>query len=335
MIESFVLFGYVVAAHVAAPRLANRAWTQRAPRLSLALWQGLVGGAVLAVLVAGFALLFPNVHLGLSGAEISRAAARDFMAHLERPLSAMAAVVGALLIMVVVARVVIVFTRRLVSVARWRRQHAVQVDLIAIERRGSVRVLDVDESLVYCVPGRDRVIVTSGAERALSAAQLQAVLAHERAHLTEKHHRAVTIAATLRECFPWSRLLGTAHREVVRLVELRADDTACRAVDRLELAEAMLKLAPGKPRGALAAADSAGAQRVRRLIVPPPAPSRWSMCAASLCAVTAFALPVAICAAPELAHDDPAAASRSASRNTAVVHAETTSPQSRASLIPD
>ena len=59
-----------------------------------------------------------------------------------------------------------------------------------------------DRPLVYCLPGRDRVVVTTGALNRLNRAQLQAVLAHEQAHLSARHHLVIMLARILPDAFP-------------------------------------------------------------------------------------------------------------------------------------
>jgi Peptidase family M48 len=75
------------------------------------------------------------------------------------------------------------------------------------------------------------VILTTAAAQALDADQLDAVLAHERAHLAGRHHRLLALARIGREVFPFLPLMRDAEQQVARLVELHADDAATRARD--------------------------------------------------------------------------------------------------------
>jgi Zn-dependent protease with chaperone function len=47
-----------------------------------------------------------------------------------------------------------------------------------------VRIIDGDRPTVYCLPGRRRIMLTTGALTRLDDGELDAVLAHERAHLS-------------------------------------------------------------------------------------------------------------------------------------------------------
>ena len=57
---------------------------------------------------------------------------------------------------------------------------------------------------VYCVGGpHPTVVMTTGALQALNPGQVDAVLAHERAHLACHHHRFLAIARIGRQVFPF------------------------------------------------------------------------------------------------------------------------------------
>src|SRR5206468_170353 len=76
----------------------------------------------------------------------------------------------------------------------------------------------------YCVAGRHpTVILTTGAVQALDHGQLDAVLAHERAHLAGRHHRLLALARIGRLVLPFLPLMRDADEQVARLVELHAD----------------------------------------------------------------------------------------------------------------
>jgi len=73
-----------------------------------------------------------------------------------------------------------------------------------------VQVIDTDRPAVYCLPGRHRIVLTSGALSCLDDGQLEAVLAHERAHMSERHHLLLRLAAALESAFPVIRFFGMA-----------------------------------------------------------------------------------------------------------------------------
>jgi hypothetical protein len=113
------------------------------------------------------------------------------------------------------------------------------------------------------------VILTTGAVQALDPGQLDAVLAHERAHLTGRHHRLLALARIGREVLPFLPLMRDAEEQVARLVELHADDTASRAHHPRLLATALVVLAaPATPVPGLAAGVTDAVQRIHRLLGP-------------------------------------------------------------------
>lgn len=113
------------------------------------------------------------------------------------------------------------------------------------------------------------MILTTGALRALDPGQLDAVLAHERAHLAWRHHRLLAMARIGRRALPFLPLMRDTEARVERLVELHADDAATRARDPRSLATALVVLATSaSPAPALAAAATDTLQRIHRLLRP-------------------------------------------------------------------
>jgi hypothetical protein len=132
-------------------------------------------------------------------------------------------------------------------------------------------ILDHDQAASYCLPGRhSRIVVTSKAIQLLSAGQLDAVLAHERAHLAGHHHVLITLSSALHRAVPGVRMLAYTRQEVRRMVELIADDAAARGHGRLTVAAALAALGTGHvPGGVLGVADEQGAlARITRMATP-------------------------------------------------------------------
>jgi Zn-dependent protease with chaperone function len=113
------------------------------------------------------------------------------------------------------------------------------------------------------------VILTTGAVQVLGPAQLDAVLAHERAHLTSHHHRLIAMARIGRQVLPFLPLMRDTEAQVARLAEMHADDATTLARDPRPLATALVVLATaGNPAPALAAAATDAVQRIHRLLGP-------------------------------------------------------------------
>ena len=145
-------------------------------------------------------------------------------------------------------------------------------------------LVEHSQPAAYCVAGRHpTVILTTAALRVLAPGQLEAVMAHERAHLTWRHHRLVAMARISCRALPFLPLMRDAEAQVERLVELHADDAATRARDPDSLATALVVMAAAgaaAPAPGLAAADAAApatvlasaatdaAHRIHRLLRP-------------------------------------------------------------------
>jgi Zn-dependent protease with chaperone function len=139
-------------------------------------------------------------------------------------------------------------------------------------------VVDDDEPDAYALPGiGGRVVVSTAMLRALPAEERRALLAHEAAHLTHRHHLWVQAAELAAAADP---LLRPAARAVRAAVERWADEVAAAEVgDRTVTARALARagLARSAARrnstavgAALAAADGAVADRARALLAGPP-----------------------------------------------------------------
>ena len=132
-------------------------------------------------------------------------------------------------------------------------------------------LLETAERCVYCVAGRPAaIVVTRGALDVLSDRQLAAVLAHERAHLDERHHVLVALSRGAAAVLPRVRLFREGARAITRLIEMRADDVALRSHTGTALAGALLTLSGGPPLAttALGASSSDVVERVERLLKP-------------------------------------------------------------------
>ncbi len=120
-------------------------------------------------------------------------------------------------------------------------------------------------------------MITSGALATLPYSQLDAILAHERAHTTGHHHLLLATARLLTHAFPAVAVFAHAHLQIDRLVELHADDIATRRHAPLDLTRALVTCAEattrpaGVPVPALAAAAHGGdaLERIHRLLQPP------------------------------------------------------------------
>jgi Zn-dependent protease with chaperone function len=269
-VTSLALLGIAGLLAVAGPRAVARPWAERAPRLAVAAWSLLAVTGLTAVVLAGLVLVVPVTALGTDLAELLRACALAVQAAYATatPLPVVGAVVAIAVPVWAGAGLLAGLVPAALERARLRRS------LAALARRDEALdalVLDAPEAAAYCMPGRGgHVVITTGALGALTEPELAAVLAHERAHLTGRHHLLVGVATGLARAFPRVPLFAAGLTEVRWLVELLADDAATRRTDRVEVASALVCLAGMRaPAPALAAVGSAGAARVHRLLQSP------------------------------------------------------------------
>jgi Zn-dependent protease with chaperone function len=287
---------YAAAVSAAGTRwLPRAAWPLRAPRAGITAWLAGTLSVAGSWAGAGLVLAVPCAQVSTDPA-MMRACLALLRAQYASPAGDAAGAVGGLVVVAVLGRVAWFYGSALAAARRCRTRHD---DALAVLARpgpaADVRVIDNDHPAVYCVPGRGRIVLTTGALTCLDSGQLDAVLAHERAHLSGRHHLAVTFASALENAFPAVRFFGAAARQVRCLVEVAADDAAVRRAPRLTVAAALLAVAAaGVPAGALGAGGSATALRIRRLIDPPRRGSaaRRAVTSAALAAAAALTLTV-------------------------------------------
>ncbi|MFJ9034655.1 M56 family metallopeptidase [Streptomyces sp. NPDC102274] len=143
---------------------------------------------------------------------------------------------------------------------------------------GELAVLDDPQPEAYALPGiPGRIVVSRGMLCALSGAERQALLAHERAHLRHRHHAYQTVWRLAAAVNPLLRPLTTSGAFVL---ERWADEEAAAATgDRTVVARAVARAAlatSGARRhpGALAADGGPVPRRVKALLAPPRRPRR-------------------------------------------------------------
>ncbi|GAA6526095.1 M56 family metallopeptidase [Intrasporangium sp. DVR] len=247
------------------PRLmAGMTTFRRAPRAALVVWQSTSVAAVLAALFAAPAALpyviGPTYELAENAAQI-----------------AVAVTVTGL----IAGRLIVSGHRVGTRLRAHRRRHRQLVDLLAVPAAhpggapahgAHMRVIEHPTPTAYCVPGmRRRVVLTQGTLDSLPEDQLDAVLAHERAHLRARHDLILEFFTVIHEAMPrWFRC-DAALREVTLLIEVLADRAAVRATGVLSTARAIVGMATGavKPEGVLAMSESPSAARLRLELLQP------------------------------------------------------------------
>lgn len=251
---------------VAAPLLVRARWMWRAPGTGIAVWQMLALTWVLSL--AGLLIA-----LGLDpyDAPIARGLAR-WAAHAGSTVASDHLVLGGLALLIACTAALL---SSWYAVVRVRRRHRDLLTLVARKDAAALGALVVDhpQAVAYCLPGRpSSIVLSTGALHSLSAVELQAVLAHERSHARERHDLVLLPFVALRVLAP--RIADA----VALLVEMRADDRACREHGPEALVAALGRFAARPPAGALGIADAAVSARLQRIATASTAPSwlRWS-----------------------------------------------------------
>jgi Zn-dependent protease with chaperone function len=163
------------------------------------------------------------------------------------------------------------------SRSMWRarevsHRHAADARIIGRHVAGlDAIVVDAPERIAYSVAGRpDTIVVTTATLDALDEPHLDAVLAHERAHLTGRHHLMLSLTRGLAAALPRVGLFTTGAREIARLSEMAADDAAARRHGPHTVLGALLDLSAQAPipSGAAAATGTDVLVRAQRLAAP-------------------------------------------------------------------
>ncbi len=264
-----LLFG-VVLAEPASRALAAAHWPARDPVGALLVWQavGLAGG--LALLGAG--VVYGLAPLGGSLPAAVAAIGPDTPARLG-PLH-VAALIAALLLALRLVGVLVAIT---VRTLRARRRHRDLLDVLGTPWPAApgARVLDHPVPVAYCLPGlRSRLVLSVGVLDALDPAGVRAVLAHERAHLRERHDLVVLPFVAWGATAPFVQGMVCAQVAVAALIEMRADDVAADRERPAELVGALRTMGGAAPAAALSSFTTALDRRLARITDPPPPLSR-------------------------------------------------------------
>lgn len=277
MTAALILVVYALSVAVLAPPLLDRHWpSDRAPRLTVTLLQVLTCSFLVAAVAAGLALAFSLVE---SLSELSPAldsCADQLQATDHGSLGTVLGHLGWISAALLSARLLYCLAVTFGTARRRRRTHSEMLRMLATrDDELGVLVLDHPAPACYCLPGD--VVITTGALERLSARQLEAVLLHERAHLSGRHHLIIALATAIARTIPHIRLLAYAERETRRLVELIADDAAVAETGGPTVAAALAVIGTADarhrtpdhnpvPETALAIDSSPTLRRIRRLL---------------------------------------------------------------------
>lgn len=220
--------------------LANASWPSRAPGTALALWQSIALAGGLSMI--GALLCYGLIPFGdslLSGLGTLATHALDGVPE-GVGLDHILALTGAMLLTFHLLMNLLATSFRS---ERQRRRHHQLVELLSdpLPDRPGTRVIEYAAPVAYCLPGATRsvTVLSAGIMQLLTADELQAVIAHERAHLRQQHPLVLVTFKSWRSALPWFPIANRSENAVALLVEMLADDEARHEVDDLVLARAI------------------------------------------------------------------------------------------------
>src|SRR6266702_1530665 len=308
--DAALLAVVAIASALGASALPRARWPRRSPAAAILLWQALGLASGLAAVGTLIGLALPASQGGLVFSVLRAAGQlRDGDGFGLARLFGLGEADGVPLVLVVVRLACLAAGLVLLASLCWvllaasiaalharRRQRA----LLTLLAHGDPKVpgalvVDYPSAAAYCLPGlRSRIVVSVGTLELLGRGELAAVLAHERAHLRERHDLVLLPFTALRRAFPKSATCTAAPRAVALLVEMLADDRALRGRPTRELVSALVRFGTAgicpAPAGALAVAEGEVAARVTRLLQPSrplPAVAVMAICLAAALLVAA------------------------------------------------
>jgi Zn-dependent protease with chaperone function len=307
--DAALLAAVAMGSVLAASALVQASWPRRSPAAGILLWQALGLAAGLAAVGTLLGLGLPGGSLGVARSVLHPGRLFGFGG--VSPFG----VVGAMPTILVAVRLTclaaglalfaslcwVLIAASAAAVQARRRQRA----LLALLAHGDPKVpgalvVDYPSAAAYCLPGlwSPIVVVSVGTLELLGRGELAAVLAHEHAHLRERHDLVLLPFTALRRGFPRSVTCSEAYHAVALLVEMLADDRALRGRPARELVSALVRFGTAgacpAPAGALAAGQGEVAARVARLLQPVRPLPRPAIAAICLSAALLVAMPVTL-----------------------------------------
>ncbi len=284
--DAALLAVVAIGSALGASALAQASWPRRSPAAAILLWQalGLASGLAAVGTLIGLAMPASNVGVVRSVLQAGALVRSGDVFRLTGMFGGqggmptvivavrLACLAAGLILLALLCWVLVAVS--VAAVHAKRRQRA----LLTLLAHGDPKVpgalvVDYPSAAAYCLPGlRSQIVVSVGTLELLGRGELAAVLAHERAHLRERHDLVLLPFTALRRAFPRSTTCTDAHRCVALLVEMLADDRALRGGPARELVSALVRFGTAgtcpAPAGALAAGEGEVAARVTRLIRP-------------------------------------------------------------------
>ncbi|TFD33153.1 M56 family metallopeptidase [Cryobacterium cryoconiti] len=305
MFATAVILG-VLAVLLAGPVpiwLSAAAWPARSPAVALVLWQSIALAGGLSMI--GSLLSFGLIPFGVNLFDGIRSLGGHLVAGTLPDEPSFVAVLMLCSAMILGSHLLLNLAATFSRAERQHRRHRHLIGLLSqpLADHSGTRVIEHDAPVAYCLPGatRSATVLSRGLLQLLDAEQLRAVIAHEHAHLIQKHHLVLLAFKSWHSALPWFPIANRAENAVALLVEMLADDQARRVVDDRTLATAIALVGSAHqvdPLGTdVELADGPDhpfdlvTPRVRRLISPPPPLPAEAVLAVAASAATLLLLP--------------------------------------------
>lgn len=311
------LAALAVVLAVPLPKLLHQArFRARSPWAAMLLWQAiaLAGGLSIvgAPIIYGLAPFGDSLPLALrSMIELISADNVGALEELDVHLTHLFALfLGALL----GAHLLLTLIRTYLRVLSARRRHRQLVKLLstplsAAERPAEAQhltdtqIIDHDAPMAYCLPGRTHsssmTVLSRGLLDQLSHNELDAVVAHEKTHLAQRHHLLTMAFEAWYRALPWLPTTRYGREAVLELTEMLADDGALSENSREDLLRSLALSSPQEPEQTRGEASSTSPSvitgpRLQRLLIPQPALGAAARAAVVFSAAALLAVPTVL-----------------------------------------
>lgn len=298
MIPYFLLIAAVLLAWPVPLLLRRAQWVSRAPHLAMFVWQavGLTGGLAMigAPLMWGLKPLGDGLVQALTElfTVLHHHGWSTLISDYDWSPGRIAGVTAGLML---AAHLILTLLNTYIQTLRQRAKHRNAIALLSLPQDDAsdlpdqkpdsdslqLRVLPHDSPLAYCLPGMlgAIMVLSQGLVNRLSSAQLETVVAHEKAHLKQRHDLLRLAFESWDRACAWLPTTSVARTAVTELTEMLADDAALVNHNREDLLTAIALVAqadsPGSgnqsPAGQLDPhTPEISSLRIQRLLDPPP-----------------------------------------------------------------
>lgn len=244
-LASYLLAGFALLLAWPVPILLSGArWTSRGPSAAMVLWQGIALAGGLSMIGAFLCWGLAPLNQGLLPA--LGTLARALVQGQDLPHVDLIHVFALSLAALLFGHLTLTLIRNAVRLSRLRQRHREMLRFLSTSgthKPGTV-VIEHATPLAYCLPGAGKLtVLSSGLLESLNERELWAVLAHESAHLDQRHDLLLLAFTSWHDALPWLPTTRMALQAVGELIEELADDAALLTAERSDLLGALAVVA--------------------------------------------------------------------------------------------